>query len=229
MTVRATVDDPVRWSQPPGYGYGGGVAPARERIGFGRTVLLLLSIGCVSQSAPPCVEGLELGERVVFQIVERFDETSPYMYVPDERGPGTLPPCDLAGAGLPDVEIDQRFEFRTDEIYFDNICVVYRCPNDLPTESIESLNGGRATIGYGGSLCHNGERDVDLGHGCIARRSTLLQSIAGVGSPRIEGRPPPTVFTRVLYREAGACDHIPALGGEGCIDTWVVDTLTPLD
>ncbi len=230
MTVRATVDEPVRWSQPPEYRYGGGVTQGRE-FGFGRTALLVLSIGCVSQSAPPCVDGLELGERVFFEVVEPFDETSRYMFLPADRGPGTPPPpsCGLEDAGRADLEIGQRFEFRTDEVYFDNICIVYRCPEDLPTASIESPRGGRTTIGGGAALCLNGERDVDLGDGCIARRVTLLRAIAGVRAPRVEGQRPPTVFTRALIREAGECTHIPALQGEGCIDTWVVDTVAPLD
>ena len=194
--------------------------------------LLTLTFGCFGPSAPPCVNGLELGERVLFQVVEPFDETSRYMYLPTDRRPGMPgpPPCGLESVGLAEVEVGERFELRTDEIDGDAICVVYKCPDDLPTESMESLNGGRATIGSGATLCHNGERDVDLGGGCIARRAALLQSVAGVGTPRIEGQRPPTIFTRYLRVEAGECPHVPGLSESiACTDSWVVDTVAPVD
>ncbi len=177
----------------------------------------------------PCVSGVELGERVLFQVVEPFDETSRYLFLEGDRTPA--PPCGLPEAGMADVELGQLFEFRVDEIYGDNLCVVYRCPDDLPTDSIEPLNGGRAPIGTGGAtLCLNAERDIDLGDGCIARRGTELKAFAAIGTPRVEGARPPTVFMRVLRREAGDCAHIPGLrDAPVCLDKWVVDTVAPVD
>ncbi len=195
----------------------------------GAAVLLGLTVGCFQPSPPPCVNGVDLGERVFFQVVEPFDETSRYLFLEGDRR--SAPSCGLPEAGMADLELGQLFEFRADEIYGDNLCVVYRCPDSLPTSSIESLNGGRAPIGTGGAtLCLNSERDVDLGGGCIARRGTELKAFAAIGMPRVEGARPPTVFTRILRREAGDCAHVPGLrDAPSCIDKWVVDTVAQVE